>query len=69
MITFHPLPDGLGPKPCPFCGSVPAHLVETQGSKWGAVACCCAGPEIRTGYAPPEEWAADAVEAWNERNP
>ncbi len=54
---------------CPFCGEVPTHVRETQGTKWGNVTCCCEGPEVRTGYETPDKWITFAIEAWNERKP
>lgn len=59
-------------KPCPFCGETPdvssEHTFQTtQGTKWGSVVCCCYGPEARTGYGPPKDWAKYAVEEWNKR--
>jgi len=62
-------------KPCPFCGLVPdvdnqATFRGDEGSRWGAVVCCCVGPEIRKGfYTPLEEWKDEAIAAWNERAP
>ena len=60
--------------PCPFCGDTPdinnvATFTETNGSKWGAVSCCCYGPEVRTGYRPLAEWRDAAIAAWNRRAP
>lgn len=59
-------------KPCPFCGltpdaSSPHTFKTTDGHKFGAVTCCCTGPEVRTAYAPVEEWRDKAIKAWNER--
>lgn len=56
-------------KPCPFCGHKPAieFLHHTDGEKWGAVCCCCNGPEVRTGYGPVEEWRDAAIKEWNTR--
>jgi len=59
-------------KPCPFCGDVPdvdnpATFQSNQGTKWGFVVCCCNGPEVRTGYGPVDEWKAEAIAAWNQR--
>lgn len=60
-------------KPCPFCGDTPEyspdgiHYVGPTGERWGAVVCCCTGPEVRTGYLSWEEWAPDAAEEWNKR--
>lgn len=53
--------------PCPFCGEQPTTLREVDTSKWGAVECCCTGPEVRTGYEDVEHWAEAAVEEWNKR--
>lgn len=58
--------------PCPFCGQTPdidnpATFVSDQGDKWGHIVCCCAGPEVRTGYKPLKHWRQDAIDAWNER--
>lgn len=44
-------------KPCPFCGATPDiddpnTFRASQGDKWGAMVCCCEGPEVRTGYGP-----------------
>lgn len=60
--------------PCPFCGETPdidnpATFQDSQGTKWGAVVCCCTGPEVRTGYQSVEHWKANAIEAWNRRAP
>lgn len=55
--------------PCPFCGEVPTLIRETEGAKWGAVVCCCTGPEVRTHYRPVEHWKLDAIAAWNRRAP
>lgn len=58
-------------KPCPWCGEVPAieerAFVYTDGFKWGALACCGTGPEVRTGYESWESWKADAIKEWNDR--
>jgi hypothetical protein len=60
-------------KPCPFCGTTPLFGDEAAfgypdgDSKWGAVKCCCYGPEVRTGYEGWHEWRTAAVEVWNER--
>ncbi|WAJ27589.1 Lar family restriction alleviation protein [Antarcticirhabdus aurantiaca] len=64
--------EGVKLLPCPFCGTTPdinnpATFQSSQGTKWGAVVCCCTGPEVRTGYDPVEEWRDDAIEAWNTR--
>lgn len=64
------------PLPCPWCGKVPDTsnpnsfwLDDATGGKWGAVQCCCIGPDIRTGYSPLVEWRDEAIDAWNERAP
>jgi hypothetical protein len=59
-------------KPCPFCGRTPDTdspdtFKTVEGHKFGAVACCRVGPEVRTFYALPEEWRGKAIKAWNER--
>ena len=60
-------------KPCPFCGTTPlfddgaAFSYPDGDRKWGAVRCCCYGPEVLTLYSEWVEWRTDAVEAWNER--
>jgi glutaredoxin len=59
-------------KPCPFCGRTPdadspGTFKTVEGHKFGAVACCRNGPEVRTFYALPEEWRDKAIKAWNER--
>ncbi len=57
-------------KPCPFCGSVPDPercFKFVDGHKWGAVVCCCEGPDVRTHYSDGREWWAEAAEAWNTR--
>lgn len=60
-------------KPCPFCGELPVGddgqvaTRHTDGSKWGAVSCCCSGPEVRTGYEAVENWMDDAIAEWNTR--
>lgn len=58
--------------PCPFCGQTPdianpATFQDSQGTKYGAVVCCCTGPEVHTGYGPVEDWRDEAIEAWNDR--
>lgn len=58
--------------PCPFCGRVPdasnpATFWMDETTKWGAVECCCVGPEIRTGYEPLEKWRDEAIAEWNKR--
>jgi len=58
--------------PCPWCGKVPdlndtRTFRETEGPKWGALVCCCIGPEVRTGYRPVDEWRDAAITAWNDR--
>jgi Lar family restriction alleviation protein len=58
--------------PCPFCGATPDASEEstfrlTDGFKWGAVACCGTGPEVRTGYGEVADWKDAAIEAWNTR--
>lgn len=59
-------------KPCPFCGhtpdiNLPSTFQEINGCKWGAVVCCCTGPEVRTGYKKWHYWKQDAINEWNER--
>lgn len=59
-------------KPCPFCGETPdADNPDTfqmpETSKYGAVVCCCYGPDVRTSYQDVEHWRDDAIAAWNER--
>lgn len=59
-------------KPCPFCGVIPDYedsstFRETDGCKWGAVTCCCTGPEVRTEYKDWKHWRDNAVMEWNER--
>ena len=63
-------------KPCPFCSTVPEQPLcfksEETGGKWGYVECTNCGAragDIRAGYAPVEEWAADAAKEWNTRAP
>jgi hypothetical protein len=60
--------------PCPGCGKSPDvsdndHFLLTDGVKWGALACCWTGPEVRTGYAPIPAWKEAAIAAWNQRAP
>ena len=67
-----PAPEAEALKACPWCGKVPditddKGFVSTDGEKWGALACCGTGPEIRTGYRPVSEWKAAAIAAWNDR--
>lgn len=59
-------------KPCPFCGKTPDAdepntFVLATGGKWGAVQCCCIGPEVRTSYLPLEKWRDEAIAAWDDR--
>lgn len=59
-------------KPCPFCGKIPDLANDSsfwldEAGKWGAIQCCCVGPEVRTGYLPIAEWMADALSEWNKR--
>ena len=61
-------------KPCPFCGGTPnpdnPYTFQcSQGDKWGSVVCCCAGPEVRTGYDTSDDapWHEDAIKEWNKR--
>lgn len=57
--------------PCPFCGGnkIEPHQ-EFERAKWGRMMCaeCGAmGPDVRTGYAGPEEWRDEATAEWNRR--
>jgi len=56
-------------KPCPFCGDIPGpdSFDFTDCSKWGAVMCCCNGPQVRTGYKKEGAWRDGARIAWNTR--
>lgn len=59
-------------KPCPFCSETPDvdgeyTFATDDGGKWGAVQCCCRGPQVRTFYEDVEHWRDDAIEVWNER--
>ena len=55
--------------PCPFCGEVPKieNITFCAATKWGAVHCCCVGPEVRTGYRDVDQWRDEAIEEWNIR--
>lgn len=57
--------------PCPFCGEIPdlAAVYMDEATKWGAIQCCCVGPEVRTGYQSQDAWENDAIAAWNQRTP
>lgn len=61
----------LGPKlkPCPFCGNIPTSYSSDHcpAGKWGAVVCCCIGPEVRTGYQA-VGWQEEAANEWNTRH-
>jgi hypothetical protein len=64
--------DPVALLPCPFCGETPdinnpATFASNQGDKWGAVVCCCTGPEVRTGYQAVGFWMDDAITEWNRR--
>lgn len=64
----------ITPMPCPGCGKIPSVTDErcfvlTDGYKWGALACCWTGPEVRTGYQPAPFWKDAAIRAWNDRTP
>lgn len=68
------LSQGVPPaiKPCPFCGMTPeyngpAWFRFVDGHKWGAVQCCCTGPEVRTQYKDWTHWRDAAIAEWNER--
>lgn len=56
-------------KPCPFCGGQCAQLVIDQGDKWAHYEPSCL--EVRTGYNVSDNapWIADAITAWNTRQP
>jgi len=63
-------------EPCPFCGATAKTgdiwpWQDSTQAKWGAVLCGCGarGPDVRTGYAKPEEmaWYEDAIQEWNTR--
>jgi Lar family restriction alleviation protein len=64
----------MEPKPCPFCGSSAEYIkpvTDTPAGKWGYMECgnCGArGPDVRTGYRPPDHWEDEAIVQWNQRN-